>query len=229
MLYQSAPAEGNKVPWNELPTAIVYIDGFNFYRRVVEKTPYKWLNLGLMCQTLLNGYKVIQIKYFTAIVKPTQHNPSQASRQQIYFRALRTSPNIEMHFGQFVSIPKYYPAYPWEYGDDGRPVMRRINFTQEKGSDVNLASHLVFDALNSEADAFVVLSNDSDQIGPLKMLQARTGAKLGLILPQENPGKELLGLELPIVRRIRMGVLRSSQFPDYLSDSNGVFSKPKEW
>lgn len=229
MVRQNISAEGNIVHMPELPTAIVYVDGFNFYRRVVEKTPYKWLNLSLMCQTLLNSYEVIEIKYFTAIVKPTQHNPSQASRQQIYFRALRTNPKIEIHLGQFVSIPKYYPAYPWEYGEDGRPVMRRINFTQEKGSDVNLASHLVFDVLNSKADAFVVLSNDSDQVGPLKMLQTRTDAKLGLILPQKNPGKELLGLTLPIVRRIRIGVLRSSQFPDILSDSNGVFSKPKEW
>ena len=128
-----------------------------------------------------------------------------------------------------LSMPKNYPAYPWEFGDDGRPVMRRINFTQEKGFDVNLASHLVFDVLNSEADAFVVLSNDSDQVGPLKMLQTRTDAKLGLILPQENPGKELLGLKLPIVRRIRLGVLQSSQFPEVLNDSNGMFSKPKEW
>ncbi len=32
------------------PCAIVYIDGFNFYRRVVDKTPYKWLDLELMCR-----------------------------------------------------------------------------------------------------------------------------------------------------------------------------------
>lgn len=229
MVHPKASAEENIVPISGIPTAIVYIDGFNFYRRVVEKTPYKWIDLNLMCQTLLHGYEVTGIRYFTANVKPTQHNPSQAIRQQIYFRALRTNPKIQIHFGQFVSSPKIYPAFPWEYGDDGRPVMRRINFTQEKGSDVNLASHLVFDVLNSEADAFVVLSNDSDQVGPLKMLQSRTNAKLGLILPQNNPGKELLGLKLPIVRRIRLGVLQSSQFPEVLSDSNGMFSKPNEW
>lgn len=148
------------------PSVIVYIDGFNFYRRVVEKTPYKWLDLDLMCQTLLHGFEVVAIKYFTANVKATQHNPSQGIRQQIYFRALRTDPKIEIHFGQFVSTPKNYPASPWAYDDGGRPVMRRINFTQEKGSDVNLAAHLIFDVLNNGAEAFVVLSNDSDQVGP---------------------------------------------------------------
>lgn len=99
MVHPKESAEGNTVSKSEQPTAIVYIDGFNFYRIVVEKTPYKWLDLNLMCQTLLHGYEVIGIRYFTAMVKPTQHNPSQAIRQQIYFRALRTNPKIEIHLG----------------------------------------------------------------------------------------------------------------------------------
>lgn len=212
-----------------LPKVNVYIDGFNFYRRIVQKTPFKWLDLELMCQTLLRDYEIQSIKYFTANVKATQHNPSQHLRQQIYFRALRTNPKIQIHLGQFVSLPKYYPAYPWEYLENGRPQMLRINMTQEKGSDVNLASHLIFDVLNNDAEAYVVLSNDSDQVGPLAMLSQRTDAVLGLILPGANQAKELLALQLPIVRKIRMGVLEISQLPEVMKDDIGEFSKPKEW
>lgn len=107
--------------------------------------------------------------------------------------------------------------------------MHRINLTQEKGSDVNLASHLIFDVLNNDADAYVVLSNDSDQVGPLSMLSQRTDAVLGLILPGANQAKELLALQLPIVRKIRMGVLEISQLPEVMKDDIGEFSKPKEW
>lgn len=182
-----------------------------------------------MCQKLLRGYEVQSIKYFTAHVKATKHNPSQHLRQQIYFRALRTNRKIEIHLGQFVSLPKFYPAHPWQYLENGRPLMHRINMTQEKGSDVNLASHLIFDALNNAADAYVVVSNDSDQVGPLAMLSQRTDAVLGLILPEDNQAKELLALQLPIVRKIRMGVLEISQFPEIMNDAVGEFSKPKEW
>jgi len=34
--------------------------------------------------------------------------------------------------------------------------------TEEKGSDVNLATYLLVDAFRDDAEAFVVVSNDSD-------------------------------------------------------------------
>ena len=34
--------------------------------------------------------------------------------------------------------------------------------TEEKGSDVNLATYLLVDAFRRDAEAFVVISNDSD-------------------------------------------------------------------
>jgi hypothetical protein len=85
------------------------------------------------------------------------------------------------------------------------------------------------DVLNKVADAYVVISNDSDQVGPLAMLAQRTDAVLGLILPENNQAKELLALQLPIVRKIRMGVLEISQLPEIMKDEVGEFSKPKEW
>ena len=99
--------------------AIVYIDGFNFYRRIVDKTPYKWLDLELMCSQLLKGYKISKIKYFTARVHPTPHNRQQDIRQNTYFRALGTNPKIEIYLGQFVSSERRFPVHPWAYDKDG--------------------------------------------------------------------------------------------------------------
>lgn len=49
---------------------IVYIDGFNLYYRL-KQTPYRWLNLQNLSEAYLppEQHNIIQIKYFTALVK----------------------------------------------------------------------------------------------------------------------------------------------------------------
>jgi uncharacterized LabA/DUF88 family protein len=42
--------------------------------------------------------------------------------------------------------------------------------TEEKGTDVNIASHLLVDAHNNSFDMAVVISNDSDLVEPIKMV-----------------------------------------------------------
>jgi hypothetical protein len=44
------------------PKAIVYVDGFNMYRRIADKTPYKWLNVAAMCDMLLMEFDVIKVQ-----------------------------------------------------------------------------------------------------------------------------------------------------------------------
>jgi hypothetical protein len=46
----------------------VYIDGFNLYYGALKGTPYKWLDLSRLCQTLLPSDTIHEIKYFTARV-----------------------------------------------------------------------------------------------------------------------------------------------------------------
>ena len=56
---------------------------------------------------------------------------------------------------------------------------------EEKGSDVNVASHLLSDVLCGRVDAAVVVSNDSDLSLPLKL--AREMVPLGTINPTPKP------------------------------------------
>ncbi len=55
---------------------------------------------------------------------------------------------------------------------------------EEKGSDVNVASHLLIDVLTDRVDAVVVVTNDSDLAFPLA--HARTLVPVGTVNP--TPG-----------------------------------------
>lgn len=216
-------------PLPSKPRTFVYVDGFNLYHRLIKGTPYKWLNLATLCDLLLPECDILKIKYFSARISSTPHDPEQQLRQEIYLRALATEPRIETIFGQFQSGPKKFPVYPWKYTDDGNAVMTKIFFANEKGSDVNLASNLMFDAMTKSAEAYVVITNDSDQVMPLSLLHNNFKAVLGLLVPNEAPSKKLMQLNLPIMKRIRKGVLAASQFPETLSDKSGFIRKPSGW
>jgi len=120
----------------------VYIDGFNRYYGAFKGTPYKWLNLQMMCELLLPKNEVVRIKYFTARVNGRTGDPNQAERQQIYLRALRTIPNLEIIYGHFlthtVSMRVANPG-------PNEPKYVSVLKTEEKGSDVNIAAHLIND------------------------------------------------------------------------------------
>ena len=47
----------------------VYIDAFNLYYGCLKGSPYRWLDLGLLCRLLLPGYSINRIRYFTAVVE----------------------------------------------------------------------------------------------------------------------------------------------------------------
>ena len=85
-----------------MKNTIIYIDGFNLYYSL-KGTPFKWLDIQQLSNFYLNPekHKISQIKYFTAPVKEKSHDPSNTIRQNIYLRAVRLIPNIEIIFGQF--------------------------------------------------------------------------------------------------------------------------------
>jgi len=81
----------------------IYIDGFNLYYGCLKNTPHKWLDVGKLCALMLPKHDIQEIKYFTAIVTPRDDNPEQQIRQNIYLRALRTTPNFTIIKGHFLS------------------------------------------------------------------------------------------------------------------------------
>lgn len=100
--------------------------------------------------------------------------------------------------------------------------------TEEKGSDVNLASYLLLDGFEDEYELAVVVSNDSDLMLPIRMVKERLGKQVGVFDPSRRRSFELHGAA-SWYRPLRQGPLSASLFPDTLSDSQGTVSKPASW
>ena len=200
---------------------IVYVDGFNLYYGKCKGTDGKWLNLEALFQRLLPQNHIVGIKYFTARVRPSSTNPNVGARQQLYLRALKTIPNLEIIYGHFLRHEKSMPRA------DGSGNVRVLK-TEEKGSDVNLASHLLIDAYEGNFDAAAVCSNDSDLAFPIETVKVKLNKPVGFINPQRNPSN-VLRASCTFMKRIRTSDIINSQFPASLSDSRGSFTKPSEW
>lgn len=100
--------------------------------------------------------------------------------------------------------------------------------TEEKGSDVNLALHLLSDGYKNAYDVAVVISNDSDLLLPIKFVKQELGKVIGILNPQKHPSKVLI-MNTDFVKNIRVGVLSNSLFVDSLTDQHGTFTKPASW
>ena len=89
-------------------------------------------------------------------------------------RALRRyRPEVEVYFGHFLSHKVRAPlAQP---AGDQRTV--EVIRTEEKGSDVNLAVHLINDGWLDAYDCAVVVSNDSDIAEAMRPGQAASGKR----------------------------------------------------
>jgi len=203
----------------------VYIDAFNLYYGCLRNTPYRWLDILKLAQTLLPNDEIDAIKYFTARVSARPDDPDKPIRQQTYLRALRTLPNlsiIEGHFLTHVVSMRLADPIP------GQSPYVRVIKTEEKGSDVNLAAHLLHDGHLDRYELAVVVSNDSDLLSPIQIVASELKLQVGLFNPHQHPSRELIEHAL-FVKNIRKGVLSMSQFPSHLSDEHGTFHKPPSW
>lgn len=203
----------------------VYVDAFNLYYGALKDTRYKWLDLGTLCAHLLPKDQIHRIRYFTARVSARPPDLQQPQRQNAYLRALRTIPYLTIHFGHFLTNPARMPlAHP----RPGGPYMVDVIKTEEKGSDVNLATYLLLDSFHKDAQAAVVISNDSDLKEPLAVAQDTFGLTVGIVNPHP-PDRRSRALRATFFKQLRESALRACQFPETLTDARGVIHKPVTW
>jgi uncharacterized LabA/DUF88 family protein len=202
------------------------VDGFNLYYGAVKGTPYKWLDILKLCRLLLPRNQVVQIKYFTALVTGRPSDPDQPNRQQLYLRALGTLPGLEIIYGHFLAHETMMPlARPLP----GGPKLARVIKTEEKGSDVNIAAHMVNDGHKGRYEVAILISNDSDLVEPIRMVRNELRLPVGVLNPFITTPSFELRKHASFVKPIRKGVLAACQFPPTLEDRNGTLYKPPAW
>ncbi|HZK15235.1 MAG TPA: NYN domain-containing protein [Solirubrobacterales bacterium] len=211
-----------------------YIDGFNLYYGALRGTTYRWLDIESLCRQYVKpGSELIAIKYFTAKVKDRPDNPGQQEDQREYLRALKTLPNVEIIYGRFLTRKATrlltQPPKRRKKGDIG---LREVWVHEEKGSDVNLASHLLLDGSRARYDLAVVISNDSDLKTPVEIVREIYDAGVGIINPHSRRSYALSPHKIPaksFYQRLQPRRILKAQLPLDLRDAEGEIRCPDGW
>ncbi|HVX23523.1 MAG TPA: NYN domain-containing protein [Acidimicrobiales bacterium] len=218
---------------------------------------WRWLDFRPLCSQLAvrtaswSTATVERIVYCTARVSGVV-SPASQSDQDTYLKALVATGSVDLiEYGYYSATvkkallavedgksrrPKVVTSqWPVKVRDgvhaavpDAKFMVSYLNL-EEKGSDVNVASHLLADVFNGEVEAAVVISNDSDLALPLKM--ARQRVPVGLV----NPGVRYLAGALKDSASAGVGdhwwykLTVTDYVSNQMSDPAAGFGKPPGW
>jgi len=174
---------------------------------------WRWLDLRALGSRLIKDHSQwtssqTRVVYCTARIKADANtpNPPGPREQHVYLRALQAAGSTDViALGNYVSRVATAPLAT--ANRRGRPVITRPEWPirvkddkvgnlpdamfmasvarrEEKGSDVNVAAHLLLDVLQGTVDAAVVISNDSDLAFPIR--EARLRVPVGAVNPTPN-------------------------------------------
>lgn len=201
----------------------VYIDGFNLFYGSLKDSPYRWLDLESLAAKLVRRDQLNRVRYFTAMITARPGHPNAVLRQQIYLRAIATRPGVSVHLGHFlVSHPVMRLLHP-------PPPRAQVIRTEEKGSDVNLATHLLVDAFDQDFEKAIIVSNDSDLCEPIAVVRNKFNLPVEVINPNHPSPSQALKRIASFQRQLRAWEIASSLLPNTLTDSTGTITKPTGW
>lgn len=211
----------------------VYVDGFNLYYGALKGTAYKWLDLRALFPRILRpNHQIEKIKFFTARVKPPPWDPNNDShvRQEVYLRALDASGGVDIIEGHYLTHPVKMPMVRPSHG---RNPLCEVWKTEEKGSDVNLAVHLLDDAWAKRFECAVIVSNDSDLAESLRLATLARKVPYLLVTPGD-PKLRRTNAQLARWARAKLRIkqpdLANSQFPSVITTpGRAPIRRPAAW
>jgi len=198
---------------------IAYVDGFNLYYGLRSKNWkwFYWLNIQEMAQHMLKPSQILMsTKYFTSVVNQP---PDKHKRQATYLEALQTLSNVHIHYGHFLS---------------DTVTCRNCGHTyrtyHEKMTDVNIATELMSDAFQDAFDTALLVSADSDLVGPVQAVRRLFSRKRIVIAFPPSRHSNALKRAANAYTHIGRNVLSKSVFPDQITKLDGfVLRRPRRW
>jgi hypothetical protein len=217
---------------------------------------WRWLDLRSLAENLISrrtnlpSATIDRIVYCTARIDGAT-NPQGQGEQDVYLKALKAGGVVDhIEYGHYVSRVKRAPLATADQA--GRPILATsqwpvmvrdsnanpINnagfmvsyaYREEKGSDVNVAAHLLLDTLEARVDAALVISNDSDLRFPIQEVRRRV--PVGTVNPsQRHNAGALRGTAADGVGRHWWVKLEAADFRNHqLPDPCGSYTKPPPW
>lgn len=197
---------------------MVYVDGFNLYFGMMEAglLNCKWLDIkSLIAGSLSVEQQLAGIKYFTSRVT---NNPPKQKRQTTYLEALETT-GIKIIYG-------LYKAKDIECNNCGHAWQ----ISNEKMTDVNIATHLLTDAFSDVYDTAILISGDSDLVPPIKAVHQYFPSKsISVFFPPERHNNTV-ALAAKGSMSLGRKKLSNNQFSQSIEKTDGfILQKPVEW
>lgn len=201
---------------------VVYIDGFNLYYGLREKSwqRYYWLDVCKLAKNLLLPHQNLQaVRYFTTRIAPDPIDPDKKSRQDTYIEALETLPDLKILYGYY--LPKQRSCS--KCGNAWKTY-------EEKMTDVNIAVELLGDGQDGLFDTALVVSGDSDLVGPVRaVLNRYPNKRMVIAFPPARASKALRKVATASFT-IGRDKLKASQLPNKISSPGGyILKRPPSW
>jgi hypothetical protein len=217
---------------------------------------WRWLDIRSLSEDLANRAeawvepRIERVVYCTARIDGAE-NASGHAEQDVYLKALLAEGTADLiEYGHYVSRVKKAPLATADR--KGRPVIARSGwpvmiqdkndapvpdakfmvsyaYREEKGSDVNVASHLLLDVLQGDVEAAIVISNDSDLRLPIQTARGRI--PVGTVNPSRSwlagdlRGQATEGVGGHWWRQLTAADFHENQLPDPC----GRYTKPPPW
>jgi len=211
---------------------IAYIDGFNLYYGMLKGTSHKWLDLEKFVDALVaKDVEVVAIKYFTAQIKTFPYDLQKVQRQQFYMRAIGLLPRVKIIEGFYTKHKIRMPFYKEPcVSCDKSDGMASVVKLEEKRSDVNIATEMLMDATSGAADAFMLISGDSDLAGPVSAIRYQVRRPVAVYNPHETPCNELKRFA-SLYRNVPRDLPAHCQLPDAIpvGTHGGFIRRPIAW
>ena len=181
------------------PTAIVYIDGLNLQRRLVDKVAGgAWVDFWRLASNVLPNFNIIKVRVFTSTLATEDPTLAEARWQS----QVQLKPELSMHLGRVKKTTRLYPLTASQVIADERNSVKVLKY-EEKGSDVELGSRMVLDATRELADIYLLMSSDTDFEPTLRILKMELGVQIGVLATTANFPKLFSNLEPNVIRHVK--------------------------
>jgi uncharacterized LabA/DUF88 family protein len=202
-----------------------YFDGFNFYNGLKERTNdhpewknYYWMDFVKFCNQFIPAGQLQFVKYFTA----PPSDDGKRSRQSALLKA-----NEMLNPDKFIAIKGNYQS---------KSIMCKkcnkiFNHPEEKRTDVNIAVNMMLDCFHDNADTFVLVSADSDQVPTIQSIKQYFPKKnIKIYFPPNRQSAELLSIYKHVVYlENNEDKFMNSIMPAEIIVGDKKYTRPQKW